>query len=98
VQDSLPRLSDDSSKRYKFESVDVSMHPDFMPLSKVPKTFETPLLSIIHQKIYIGSDLTIHQMSIRRGFKPFQLKKLQSMQKFNHSGSDRLLVVNLEIS
>ena len=46
-------------------------------------------------KIAIGSDLTIHQMSIRRGFKPFQLKKLRSVQKFGHSGSDRLSPANL---
>jgi hypothetical protein len=50
VQDSLPRLSDDSSKRYNFEFVDGSKHLDFLPLSKVPKMFETTLLSIIHQK------------------------------------------------
>jgi hypothetical protein len=56
MQNSLPRLSDDSSKRYKFEFVEVSKHPDFLPLSKVPKMIETPLLSLIHQKYIL--DLT----------------------------------------
>ena len=55
-------------------------------------TFSFPYPS----KIAIGSDLIIQQMSIRRGFKSFQLKKSWSGQKFSHFGSDMISVVNIE--
>ena len=55
-------------------------------------TFSNPYIP----KMNLKTEYIIHHLSIMSVFKWFGLEKPRSVQKFNHSGSDRLSVVNLE--
>ena len=80
--------------RMKFEFVEVCEKPWFSAIEKGTKTDWNSSSFLYLSNIIIWSDLIIHSSFIWKGFKLFGLKIFWSGQKFTHSGSYRLSVVN----